>query len=227
MFRSATTELDLEAGEYDVMVKIMAIWDKSIPKPAEVVMKNCEDRPEKLSAVGKNYDLAHAKVSLQEDEAERKQQFRNERREQRKAECKKAFDAQKVARKKEKLRRLRLDAKKPQPKQEDDGIAIQIKMGATTLQLAKLPAPEKATDATKVVQYDVDGICMKITVEMSENPTNTQEDDLASQPHDSSTNEDSESHMEESEAVEQTDIDSKKVCEAEGEIEGKQSLILA
>ena len=224
MYRSATTELDLEAGEYDVMVKIEAIWYKSNPKPADVVMKNSEERPEKLLAVGKNYDLAHAKGSLQENEAKRKQQIRNERRERRKAESKKAFDAGRIARKKDKLRRLRLDAKKPQPKQED-GIAIEIKMGATTLQPAKPPTPDKAVSATKTVPYDVDGKCLKVTVEMSEKPANTQVNDLASQSHDSSTKADSESHVGVSEAAEQTDIDSKKACEAEGETEGKQSLI--
>ena len=216
MSRSATTELDLEAGEYDVMVKIKAIWHKSILKPAEVVMKNCEDRPEKLLAVGKNYDLAHTKGRLGEDEAERKEQFRNERREQRKAKSKKAFDAGRLARKKDKLRRLRLDAKKPQPKQEDDdGIDIQIKMGAKTLQPAKPPTPDKAVDTTKTVPYDVDGKCLKLTVEMSEKPANTKVNNLASQSLDSSTEGNSE----------QTDTDSKKVREAEGETEGKHSLI--
>lgn len=111
MYRSVTTELDLEAGKYSVIIKITASRDKSKTTPQEIVKKNCQTRPEKLMAVGLSYDLAHAKGRLQESGLERRNVVQRERREKRKLEAKEAFEAKRIADKKEKLRRLRLVAK--------------------------------------------------------------------------------------------------------------------
>ena len=111
MNRSATTELDLEAGQYLVMIKITASRNKSMTTPEEIVKKTCQTRPEKLMAVGLSYDLAHAKGHLRDSELERKERLNRERRDKKRLNAKKVFEAQRKVQKKEKLRRLRMEAK--------------------------------------------------------------------------------------------------------------------
>lgn len=145
MYRSVTTELDLEAGQYSVMIKITASRDKSKISPAEVIKKTCQTRSDKLMAVGLSYDLAHAKGRLKESELERKERLQRERRDKRRLEAKKAFEARRMANKKEKLKRLRLEAKKrskrgkePETIQDtDDGVEISIKLGENIYKPAK------------------------------------------------------------------------------------------
>ena len=173
--RSATVELDLEAGDYDVMVKIQATRYSRRPKPADIVKHNCVWRPQKLLKVGKNYDLAHAKGGLKENEVERIDQIRTERREKRKAEHKKAFEARRLAQKKNKLRKRRLEAKVKGPKKDDDdGIAIKITMGAKSLEPKAHPDRGKAGAGTKTVPYAVDGRLLKLTIETSDKAAATQ-----------------------------------------------------
>lgn len=61
MSRSVTTELDLETGEYSIMLKITATRRRSRTKPEKVVIQSFLLRPEKLRSVGQRYDTAHAK----------------------------------------------------------------------------------------------------------------------------------------------------------------------
>lgn len=119
MYRSVTTELYLEAGQYSVMVKITATREKSRTTPEDVVKKTCQTRPEKLMAVGLSYDLAHAKGRLKESGLEVKERLRRERRDKRKLKAKKAFESQKLVDKKNKLKRLRLEAKEKAKKSRE------------------------------------------------------------------------------------------------------------
>ena len=173
MNRSATTELDLEAGQYLVMIKITAYRDKSKTTPEEVVKKSCQTRPEKLMAVGLSYDLAHAKGHLKDSELERKDRLRRERRDKRRLKAKKAFEAQRKALKKEKLRRLRLEAKEKakrpiEPKEDpipDSGIEISIKMGENTLKPTMRQDADDAGGGRKVVSQEGASKLLKIMVE--------------------------------------------------------------
>ncbi|TPX13299.1 uncharacterized protein E0L32_006272 [Thyridium curvatum] len=71
MNRSVNVELDLDAGEYTVLVKIEAQRNDEVMPPEEVVRANAKTRREKLLRVGLAYDLAHAKARLTpEEEAE-------------------------------------------------------------------------------------------------------------------------------------------------------------
>ncbi|KAH6605563.1 calpain family cysteine protease [Trichoderma cornu-damae] len=64
--RSVNVELDLEAGNYDVRVKIDAFrLDKLLPIEA-VIRKNAKRRREKLTRIGLAYDLAHSKGRIEE-----------------------------------------------------------------------------------------------------------------------------------------------------------------
>ncbi|KAL8810965.1 MAG: hypothetical protein Q9200_002182 [Gallowayella weberi] len=124
MTRSATTELDLEAGQYFVRVKITATRYKSSPKAEDVVLRNCEKRPEKLRAVGRSYNLAHAKPGLEESVMNRERRLRGERRDKKESKARKNFETRKLANKKEKVRRLRREAKDGPKKDDNQGIDI-------------------------------------------------------------------------------------------------------
>lgn len=59
--RSATTEVDLEAGTYEVLLQISGQRDSTLSKVEDVVTQNWLARREKLMAIGLSYDLANAK----------------------------------------------------------------------------------------------------------------------------------------------------------------------
>jgi Calpain family cysteine protease len=62
--RSVSAELDLEAGTYEVRLKISAYRDDDADKVEDVVKSNWLDRRNKLLQIGMSYDLAHAKAQL-------------------------------------------------------------------------------------------------------------------------------------------------------------------
>jgi hypothetical protein len=62
--RSASTELDLEAGTYTVLMKISASRNLMQPTVETVVKHACLENREKLLQVGLSYDLAHAKAQF-------------------------------------------------------------------------------------------------------------------------------------------------------------------
>jgi hypothetical protein len=61
MRRSTNVELELEAGVYEVRVKISAIRDERLLPIEEVIRRNAKFRREKLIRIGLAYDLAHGK----------------------------------------------------------------------------------------------------------------------------------------------------------------------
>ena len=74
MTRSVSTELELEAGTYSVLMKITAKRYQGRPTVEDVIRRNCKTRREKLLQIGLAYDLAHAKgiIPETEDEKQRK-----------------------------------------------------------------------------------------------------------------------------------------------------------
>ena len=72
MNRSVSTELDLEAGNYSVLMKITATRDPSAEPIEEVVREICKRNQEKLLQYGLAYDLAHAKGIIVETEEEKR-----------------------------------------------------------------------------------------------------------------------------------------------------------
>jgi hypothetical protein len=112
MKRSVSTELDLEAGVYWVLLKITAKRYPDDPTVESVIAKTCQFRREKLLSIGLSYDLAHAKGNFRELEAEKLERERQDRRERRKATAKKMYEARVREHKKRKLRSIKLDLKK-------------------------------------------------------------------------------------------------------------------
>jgi hypothetical protein len=111
MKRSVSTELDLEAGTYTVLLKIKATRDSNLPLPNEVIRATCTQRREKLLATGLSYDLAHAKGQFREREKEKARQLRESKTERKKAELKRSHEQRKKLRRKQKLREQKKAAK--------------------------------------------------------------------------------------------------------------------
>jgi hypothetical protein len=73
MSRSVTAELnELEAGDYDILMKITAEKLAGTLPVEDVVRNNAKDRSDKLQRIGLAYDLAHAKGQIKETDEEKK-----------------------------------------------------------------------------------------------------------------------------------------------------------
>jgi hypothetical protein len=110
MKRSVSTELELEAGNYTVLLKIKATRVPN-PTPDEVIRATCTQRREKLLSIGLSYDLAHAKGQFREQEKEKAQRHKEHKLERKKAEMKHSHEQRKKLRRKAKLREQRKAAK--------------------------------------------------------------------------------------------------------------------
>lgn len=71
MSRSVSTDLELEAGTYSILMKITAKRYTGLPTPEETVRNNCKARQEKLVQIGLAYDLAHARGQVKETDEEK------------------------------------------------------------------------------------------------------------------------------------------------------------
>ncbi|KAI1160782.1 hypothetical protein F5B18DRAFT_663622 [Nemania serpens] len=80
--RSVNVELELEAGEYTVLMKVNATRDLGVLPIEKVIRKYARDRRDKLVAVGMSYDLAHSKGKMIETEEEKQARKTAEKRKQ-------------------------------------------------------------------------------------------------------------------------------------------------
>ena len=175
MDRSAAAELDLEAGQYCVMVKITASRNKSAKTPADVLKETCEARRDKLMAVGLSYDLAHAKGGLKEGELEHDERTKGETRNQRRDKAKKIFDYEKANAKRLKLKRLREEAKqKAKEKMKEDANKDQksnSELGKPDTDPMGLPKPEEtniASEGPKPWSQELSSKEIKIIIEVND-----------------------------------------------------------
>ena len=86
MTRSVSTDIELEAGTYIVLMKITATKDPGQTTVEETLPGYAQHKREKLLQMGLSYDLAHAKgvyVESREEKIERKAKARAERKEER------------------------------------------------------------------------------------------------------------------------------------------------
>lgn len=90
--RSVSCEINLEPGRYEVLPKITATRDKDVKPIERLVEYFAEKNPQKLRQVGMQYDLAHAKGGVPDEDqrietwkAEKKKQEAQRRREEREA----------------------------------------------------------------------------------------------------------------------------------------------
>lgn len=66
--RSVSCELHLEPGRYEVLPKITATRDKTVPALDKVIKQFTDRNPQKLRQVGMQYDLAHAKGGIVDED---------------------------------------------------------------------------------------------------------------------------------------------------------------
>ncbi|KAF3763923.1 hypothetical protein M406DRAFT_95460 [Cryphonectria parasitica EP155] len=66
--RSVSCEVNLEPGRYEVVPKITAKRDKDEPLIQKLVKQAAESNPQKLRQVGMQYDLAHAKGGIPDED---------------------------------------------------------------------------------------------------------------------------------------------------------------
>ncbi|KAM0124851.1 hypothetical protein ACHAP3_010094 [Botrytis cinerea] len=140
MRRSVTAELELPAGEYDVLMKVKAFKDGSSLPVEDVVRNNAKRRRDKLSRIGLSYDLAHAKGIVKETPEEKK--ARKEAEEKRKDKARKEVKERLM---KEKKKRVHNDNKEKRKLQEQ-----KIKrMAKAKTKKAKKAAKEAALKAVE------------------------------------------------------------------------------
>lgn len=93
MSRSVSTELDLEAGNYSVLMKVMATRYPQTKTVEQVIRANCKYNQEKLLQVGLAYDLAHAKGTIMETEEDKRHRSEHKARQDHAAKKKALEDA--------------------------------------------------------------------------------------------------------------------------------------
>ncbi|OQV07361.1 hypothetical protein CLAIMM_11807 [Cladophialophora immunda] len=126
MARSVSTDIELEAGTYSVLMKITATRHTDREHVEDVLPVYAATRREKLIQMGLSYDLAHAKGVAVETEAERKDRKDRERarrakekekmKEKAKARAKKHWERQKKRHELEKERLARNKERKERKK---------------------------------------------------------------------------------------------------------------
>ncbi|OLN81167.1 Calpain-8 [Colletotrichum chlorophyti] len=90
MSRSVNVELELEAGDYEVLVRLDAVRNDEVLPIEQVIRNNAKGRREKLIRIGLAYDLAHGKGKIVESAAEKvaREAEEKKRREKKRAEIK-------------------------------------------------------------------------------------------------------------------------------------------
>ncbi|KAK4129881.1 cysteine proteinase [Trichocladium antarcticum] len=83
MNRSCNVELELEAGEYTVLIRLDAKRSERLPAE-KVVRRNAKKRREKLLRIGLAYDLAHSKARIAETAEEKAAREAHEKRDKEK-----------------------------------------------------------------------------------------------------------------------------------------------
>ena len=134
MRRSVTAELELEMGEYHVLMKVEAVKNDGCLLVEEVVRKNAKERRDKLLRTGLSYDLAHTKGQLSETDEEKK--------------ARKKADAKKKAQKKKDTKE-RLMKEKRKRKHNENKETRKIRAAASKRK-AKAKAKEEKKNAEKV-----------------------------------------------------------------------------
>jgi hypothetical protein len=140
MKRSVSTELDLEAGNYTVLLKIKATRSKTNATPEETIRSTCTKRREKLLSTGLSYDLAHAKGQFREQEQEKAQRDREAKIERKKEELKRTHERRRKhnakAKRREEKKAAKSSHRKPRQRDSDrklqdiNALGIQVEDGA-------------------------------------------------------------------------------------------------
>lgn len=148
MNRSVNVELDLNAGDYVVVVKVDAQRNEHIMPVEEVVRAHAKERREKLVRIGQAYDLAHAKGKIieTEEEKEAREAFETRRRERERKRLAKLIQKNKAASKKTMLRRKNRDRRR---KEKDEAKAKSRAEKKTARREARAKAEDEEEEKKK------------------------------------------------------------------------------
>ena len=101
--RSISCEVTLEPGKYEVLPKIVATRESGVKPVEEVVEEYAEKNPQKLRQVGMQYDLAHSKGGIADEDSllqkkkSEEEKKKQEKKRKRKAKAKKEKVMEKAA----------------------------------------------------------------------------------------------------------------------------------
>ncbi|KAK3325840.1 calcium-dependent cysteine-type endopeptidase-like protein [Apodospora peruviana] len=133
MTRSINVELDLEAGEYIVLVKLDARRLDHIKPVEDVVRENAKDRREKLIRIGLAYDLAHSKAKIIETPDEKA--------------AREAYEKRKKDKQRERIRKMIQEEKERRYYQNVKGLNKQRKRIERRKERRKAKAEKKKAEA--------------------------------------------------------------------------------
>jgi hypothetical protein len=111
MRRSTSTEVTLDAGRYEVFIKIVATRNFKMAPEDVVRLAATRDRREKLLAIGLSRDLAFAKAQVKDHDQSIEDEMRGQRRAKRKEHAKAAKAVIKTQRERQRERRKKIAAK--------------------------------------------------------------------------------------------------------------------
>lgn len=114
MNRSVNVELELEAGEYVVVVKIDAQRNERIMPVEEVVRTHVKERREKLLKIGLAYDVAHSKGKIIETDEEKaaRELYEKRKKESERRKLGRTLLAAKIASRKREFKKRKKEQKK-------------------------------------------------------------------------------------------------------------------
>lgn len=129
MNRSVNVELDLDAGEYVVVVKVDAQRNERIMSVEEVVRAHAKERREKLLRIGQAYDIAHAKGKILEtaEEKEAREAYETRRKERERRKMAKFIREGRAASRKTMLRRRARDREKKEKEEAKSQARVERK----------------------------------------------------------------------------------------------------
>ncbi|KPM37733.1 hypothetical protein AK830_g8826 [Neonectria ditissima] len=187
MSRSVNVELDLEAGEYEVRVKVDATRYEQFLPVDEVIRKNAKDRREKLIRIGLAYDLAHSKGRIVETDEEKAAREAQEKKikEKAKDELKKKVLATRDETHYLATKQYQRDVKKKLRKREKQ----KAKLAAKKERNAAAKAEKEAAKAKAKEAEKQDGEQTTEATEKSETATSDQEKVVAEAEHAATTEE--------------------------------------
>ncbi|KAM0330936.1 hypothetical protein ACHAQA_003893 [Verticillium albo-atrum] len=152
--RSVSCEVELEAGRYEVLPKITATREDDAQSVGDIVKKYAEANPQKLRQVGMQYDLAHAKGGVPDEDGaleSKKTEVKRKKAEKKKklAEQKRKLAEQKIKKKLEKQKQRALKKAEKAMKKAAKAIGEAAKAQTQTeVDDKSMPTEERKGDET-------------------------------------------------------------------------------
>lgn len=160
MRRSVSTELNLDEGDYFILLKVTAKRYPNDPTPEDLVRQTCHNRREKLLSIGLSYDLAHAKGQFRLLERLDKERAKRLRRERRKDSAKKMHEGRRNVHKKSKLKGIKTEMRKQEKARQRELREIEKQKAAAEAEAAAAAAAATQQADTESLERGFEGFTM-------------------------------------------------------------------